>query len=41
MLWFKNGTKLYKNTIVSVYNFDISFEWGSEGIDIVNNIDQV
>ena len=27
----QNGTKLYKNT---VDNFDISFEWGSEGIDI-------
>ena len=27
----QNGTKLYKNT---VDNSDISFEWGSEGIDI-------
>lgn len=27
----QNGTKLYKNT---VDNADISFEWGSEGIDI-------
>ena len=27
----QNGTKLYKNT---VDNFDIAFEWGSEGIDI-------
>lgn len=27
----QNGTKLYKNT---VDNSDISFEWGSEGINI-------
>ena len=31
----KNGTKLYKNAIdASVYNFDISFEWGVEVIDV-------
>lgn len=31
----KNGTKLYKNAIdASVYNFDISFDWGVEVIDV-------
>lgn len=31
----KNGTKLYKNAIdASVYNFDISFDWGGEVIDV-------
>ncbi len=31
----KNGTKLYKNAIdASVYNFDISFDWGVKVIDV-------
>lgn len=31
----KNETKLYKNAIdASVYNFDISFDWGVEVIDV-------
>ena len=31
----KNGTRLYKNAIdASVYNFDISFDWGVEVIDV-------
>ena len=31
----KNGTKLYKNAIdASVYNFDISFDWGVEIIGV-------
>lgn len=31
----KNGTKLYKNAIdASVYNFDISFDWGVEVVDV-------